>query len=517
MTDDSGSLRDRRWLRGALEKSLLEPVRAMRWRYLPLLMIYFAYGASGVTGIAESFWIKEELGLQAEALVAIGVWLTVPWTVKMVFGQLVDGVSIFGSRRHVYVFLGASLVAAGYALLALAAGHRVSFASPEAMYVTASIFSVLGFVVQDVVADTMSTEVVARVDAHGAPRPEADIRADLGMVQVLGRLSLMLESFLSYIGGWLAQHYERETVFWIGLCVPLISMLGAIFVRPEAVEAGPVDWRVLGGGLVFGAFTVSMGLGQVPYGQEIVFAVSMLVVTSLLRVTIGGIDARTRHTIWVAALVIFVFLPMPNVGPAGQWWQIDVLGFDEEFFGRLAAIGSLLAIAGMWFGSDLVTRRPVTWVLAGLTVVGTLLSLPTVGMFYGLHEWTQQSFGFGARTIAMVDTAVSSPFAQLSMIPMLTLIAVNAPAGRRATWFALMASLMNLALSAAGLCTKYLNRAFEVPRGQYDALGWLMIVVIAAGFVVPLATIASAGRWLGNTRVGVAKPDGADEQPGAAA
>ncbi len=499
--NDGPDERNRSWLRGAIEKSLLEPVYAMRWRYLPLLMIYFAYGASGVTGIAESFWIKEELGLPAETLVAIGVWLTVPWTVKMVVGQLVDGVSIFGSRRHAYVFLGAGLVAAGYSMLALAAGQRISFASPEAMYVTASILSVLGFVIQDVVADTMSTEVVSREDEHGAARPEADVRSDLGMVQVLGRLSMMLCMVLtSYLGGWLAEHLARETVFWIGLSVPFVSMLGAVFVRPDTVEPGPIDWRVLGGGIAFGAFTVGMGLGQVPFGQEIVFTVSMLVVLSLLRVTIAEIDERTRRTIWIAALVIFVFRAMPGVGPASQWWQIDVLGFDEEFFGRLAAVGSLLAIAGMWFGSDFVTRKPVSSVLAGLTVVGTLLSLPTVGMYYGLHEWTQQQFGFGARTIALVDTAVSSPFAQLSMIPMLTLIAVNAPAGRRATWFALMASLMNLALSAAGLVTKYLNRVYEVPRGQYDVLGDLMLVVIGAGLIVPLATIAFAGRWLSQSR-----------------
>ena len=43
------------------------------------------------------------------------------------------------------------------------------------------------------------------------------------------------------------------------------------------------------------------------------------------------------------------------------------------------------------------------------------------------------------------------------MIPMLTLIALYAPAGHRATWFPLMASLMNLALVAGQLPTKYLN------------------------------------------------------------
>ena len=48
----------------------------------------------------------------------------------------------------------------------------------------------------------------------------------------------------------------------------------------------------------------------------------------------------------------------------------------------------------------------------------------------------------GAHEIAVIDAAASSPFAQLSMIPLLTLIAIYAPPGRRATWFALMASLL---------------------------------------------------------------------------
>ena len=75
-------------------------------------------------------------------------------------------------------------------------------------------------------------------------------------------------------------------------------------------------------------------------------------------------------------------------------------------------------------------------------------------------------FGFGARSIAVVDAATASPFANLSMIPLLTLIAFYAPAGRRATWFALMASLMNLALVAGQLQTKYLNQMFVIERGS---------------------------------------------------
>ncbi len=103
-------------------------------------------------------------------------------------------------------------------------------------------------------------------------------------------------------------------------------------------------------------------------------------------------------------------------------------------------------------------------------------------------------FGFGARAIAFADTAASSPFAQLSMIPLLTLTAYYAPAGHRATWFALMASLMNLALVAGQLQTKYLNEIFVVQRGEYGELGALLIVAAALGFILPIGAILLFGR-----------------------
>jgi hypothetical protein len=102
--------------------------------------------------------------------------------------------------------------------------------------------------------------------------------------------------------------------------------------------------------------------------------------------------------------------------------------------------------------------------------------------------------GFGARTIAIIDTTTESPFAELSMIPALTLVAINAPAGRRATWFALMASLMNVALVAAQLQTKYLNYWFEVGRGAYAELPALIVVAVTIGFIVPVAGIIAFGK-----------------------
>ena len=80
------------------------------------------------------------------------------------------------------------------------------------------------------------------------------------------------------------------------------------------------------------------------------------------------------------------------------------------------------------------------------------------------------------------------------MIPLLTLIAYYAPKGHRATWFALMASLMNLALVAGQLQTKYLNQIFVADRGHYEALGPLSVIVVAIGFILPIAAVVLFAR-----------------------
>ena len=80
------------------------------------------------------------------------------------------------------------------------------------------------------------------------------------------------------------------------------------------------------------------------------------------------------------------------------------------------------------------------------------------------------------------------------MIPLLALIAYYAPANQRATWFALMASLMNMALVAGQLQTKYLNHIFVVQRGDYAELGPLLVAVTLIGLTLPVAAIALFGR-----------------------
>ena len=153
----------------------LAPLRALSRRTAPPLLVYLVAGASGFASIAETFWVRERLGLSAADLLALSAWLTVPWTLKMVFGHLVDTVPVFGSRRRAYVLAGALLHAAAYLALAAAAAGRTGPLPTEAAYVAASLAAVVRLVVQDSVADALPTEVVDRTGPDGAPRDLAEV------------------------------------------------------------------------------------------------------------------------------------------------------------------------------------------------------------------------------------------------------------------------------------------------------------------------------------------------------
>ena len=480
-----------------LEAPLLAPIRAFRLAYLPLLTIYLASGALGIVAVADTFWVKQSLTLTPAELASLAVWLQLPWTAKMVVSEFVDSLPILGSQRRSYTLIGAGLIACGLVLLAGAAGRWITFAAPERIYVLAQLLVVIGSVVQEVVADAMSPEVVPRTHADGSPRPQAEITADLAMVEVLARLTYSIGAFaVGGIAGVLAKSFAYETVFLMGLIVPALSVSGALLVRLRGGRTRALDWRIFGGGILLVGTATLLALSAFRFAQEVVFLVSLAVICLMLRRVMGRLAPEVKQRIAVAAIAIFAFRAVPMLGEGYRWFAMDRLGFDETFFGILALTGTGVGLTAMWLLTDAVVRRPATTVLLWLTGLAAFLFLPSLLLVHGVHEWTERVLGFGARSIALIDEAAQSPLALLATVPLLALIAVHAPADQRATWFALIASLMSLAIVASQLITKYLNLLFPVDRGAYDQLPSLVLAVIAIAVVLPLFVILGLRRRL---------------------
>jgi BT1 family len=490
--------------------------RDMRWSYVPPLMVYFAAGVSGFTGIIEAFFVKEKLGLSAAMLASLGFWAGLPWVMKMPLGHLVDR---FWHRKALFVYLGAALMAASLLIMVGLTGHAVWMANMlplDIWYIVSVLLAPIGFVLQDVVADAMTVDAVPARREDGTAYAEAEQQQMHVTMQTLGRMAIVGGgALLAGVGGWLAKALSYAAMYWISLAIPVISVLGVLLAagmrrRSRSAAALPKDSspaevpalnaHILGAGAAFVVMSLLLGLGHVPYNEEVIFLGSLAVIVFLMRRLLADLDLVRRRAIVSIAVIIFVFRAVPGAGAGSGWWQMDRLGFDEAFMGSLRQVSSILAIGGMLALRDWMSRRPVPYLVVFLSLYGTVMTLPFLGMFYGLHEWTEAHFGFGARTIALIDTMADSPLGQVAMIPMLAWIAKEAPRNQKATYFAVMAAFTNLALSASQLGTKYLNRIFVVERGRYDELGLLMIVTMTIGLVLPVLTVwalqpGANGRW----------------------
>ena len=441
-----------------------EFVGSLKASYLPVLLTYFCYGASAISSIALVFFEKDTLKLTPAEVAGIAFWLGLPWSMKMVVGAASDVYPLRGSRRKVYLLLGAFLSLGGYAMLA-------SFIATKGAFLLAMLLVTVGFMIQDVVADALSVEV-------------ADNEKEIGQIQTLGRIALLAGGIsVGYLGGWLAGAIGARGVFAVSMLLPALVAASALLVSEAR---GPVHPKPgLGGAsprfvILIGMSYAALGVGleslQVAWSQEIVLVVSAVLIGFLLwRVGIS-------RSMIVAAAVIFIFRATPTVGQGYSYWAIDRLGFDQHFLGVLAQISSILSLIGLLVFRKTIVERPVSFTLFWVVVAATILYLPSIGLFYGANEW----FGLSPRMFAFIDTTISAPLAQLTMVPMLVLIAKSATPGAEATTFAIMASLMNLALSASELFTGYLNTAYGVTQQDYSNLGMLMITVAALG-LLPLA------------------------------
>lgn len=494
-------------------------------------MVYFAAGVAGLTSIVGTFFVKDYLGLSASFLAGLAFWAGLPWILKMPLGHLVD---LLWRWKSVLVLLGASLIAASllimYSLVAYTEALRAVMPIAN-WFVLAVLLSPAGYVIQDVVADAMTVEAIPTHDAQGQKFTKDVERSMHTTMQTLGRFAII--SGLATVAGvniyifsgteeWStelkAEIYAQ--VYLIALLIPLISVSGVVLHaliqrrRPvplahnaAAPPAEPIkaDWRLLGGGIVFAALTIVIGLSNIPYSQEVVFAGSMAVIVYLISRLVQALPVAQARALIGTAIIIFAFRAVPLPGAGLTWFEIDELGFDEQFLAILSLLTSLLTLAGLLVLRPLMANRSIAYIVVLLTLASGVLSLPNIGLYYGVQEWTAARTGgvVDARFIAILDTAIESPLGQIAMVPMLAWIARNAPPNLKATFFAVMASFTNLALSASSLATKYMNKAFVITREvtdpvtgavdipkDYAALGNLLIAVAILGVVIPLTTIA---------------------------
>ena len=518
-----------------IDSTLIDLGRQFKWTYLPPLMIYLAAGISGLTGIVGTFFVKDYLNLSAAFLAGLGFWAGIPWALKMPLGHLVD---LIWNKKNYMVFVGASLISLSLIImygLIIHTEWMSSILSVETWFVISVLLAPIGYVVQDVVADAMTVEAVPLVDDSGNKFSRDEIKLMHTTMQTLGRFAIIggtvlvaLANVILFKGVDDLEQADKislyGSIYIYALIIPIVSVLGIFLAsylknqkKRKLIEQGlegdqdyapsektKVNWWILGGSLVFVIFTLGIGSFKVPFAQEIVFVGSMAIILFLMNKLVKELPQDLRLTVVGTAIIIFIFRAMPGPGPGLSWFEIDVLEFNEQFFSVLSLIASVLTLVGIILLRPFMANNSIARIIVILSVAGAILFLPSVGMYYGFHNWTSSITNgvVDAKFIAILNTALESPLGQVSMIPLLAWIAKNAPSHLKATFFAVFASFTNLALSASALGTKYLNEIYVITRevkdkvtnailttADYSDLGILLITVTLITLIIPIVFV----------------------------
>ena len=361
----------------------------MKLSYLPPLMVYAAYGVSGLTGIVGTFFVKDYLDLSPAFLAALAFWAGIPWALKMPIGHLVD---LIWRWKALLVWLGAGMIAVSLLImvgLTTQMDEMRAVMSGERWYVLAALLAPTGYMIQDAVADAMTVEAVPRVSDAQLQKSMHTTMQTLGRVAVIGGLALVAAANIYVFAG--KENFPKERklelyadVYIAALIIPVLSVLGVVLHRflkheREVVEKTHPNWTVLGGSLVFVAITLAVSLGGLPHAQEIIFTGSFAIIVFLLWRLARELAPEARQVLVATALVLFVYRSVPATGEGTTWWMMDKLRFDEGFFGQLQLVTYALTLVGMFALRRFMAQNSIATIVVVLSVAAAVLSVPIIG------------------------------------------------------------------------------------------------------------------------------------------
>jgi len=396
---------------------------------IAILLVYFVQGVMGVSRLAVSFFLKDELALSPATVSAFTGIAIFPWMIKPLYGFLTDGLPLFGFRRRSYLAVSGLLGAGSWALLST---PSIVDSAPKAL--ACMTLASLSVAVSDVVADSM---VVER--ARNEPDSVAGRLQSLcwGCSAVGGLIS-------AYFSGALLERVSVRQVFALSAALPLVTASVAMLIREKRAAAGT---------------QISSGAKRLA-------------------------DALKKRSVWMPTLFIFVWQATPSAETALFYFTTNELHFGPEFLGRVRLAASAASLVGVLVYQRLLSSVSIKKVLVGVTLASIPLGLTQLL----LVTHANRALGLDDKLFALADSAILTVLGQVGFMPVLVLAARLCPPGVEATLFATLMSIYNAASATGSELGALLTHLLGVTDTNFDNLALLVFIcTISSLAVLPFA------------------------------
>ncbi|MEH2394300.1 MAG: folate/biopterin family MFS transporter [Nostoc sp.] len=406
---------------------------------IAILTVYFVQGILGLSRLAVSFFLKDELLLSPVQVSALFGIVLLPWMIKPVFGFISDGLPIFGYRRRPYLILSGILGTASW--VSLATIVHTTWAATLAI-----TLSSLSVAMSDVIVDSLVVE-----------RARGESQAKAGSLQsVCWGASAIGGLITAYFSGLLLQYFTTRTVFAITALFPLIvsGVAWLIAESPVSKDSQGNDYT-----------------NSLPIKHQL----------KQLR------QAITQKTIWLPTAFIFVWQATPSADSAFFYFSTNELHFEPEFLGRVHLVTSFASLAGVWIFQRFLKSIPFRVIFAWSTVLSSILGMTMLL----LVTHTNRRLGIDDHWFSLGDSVVLSVMGQIAFMQVMVLAARLCPSGVEATLFALLMSVFNSAGTVSRAFGALITYWLGITATNFESL-WLLVLITNLSTLLPLPFI----NWL---------------------
>ncbi|MEH1922940.1 folate/biopterin family MFS transporter [Nostoc sp.] len=406
---------------------------------IAILTVYFVQGILGLSRLAVSFFLKDELLLSPVQVSALLGIVFLPWMIKPVFGFISDGLPIFGYRRRPYLILSGILGTASW--VSLATIVHTSWAATLAI-----ALSSLSVALSDVIVDSLVVE-----------RARGESQATAGSLQSLCWGASAIGGLITaYFSGLLLQYFTTRTVFGITAFFPLIVSGVAWLIAESPIRKDSQD---------------SNQTNPLPIKHQL----------EQLR------QAITQKTIWLPTAFVFIWQATPNADSAFFYFSTNELHFEPEFLGRVHLVTSFASLAGVWIFQRFLKSIPFRVIFAWSTVLSSILGMTMLL----LVTHTNRLLGIDDHWFSLGDSLILTVMGKITFMQVMVLAARLCPPGVEATLFALLMSVFNSAATVSHAFGALITYWLGITATNFESL-WLLVLITNLSTLLPLPFI----NWL---------------------
>jgi hypothetical protein len=170
---------------------------------------------------------------------------------------------------------------------------------------------------------------------------------------------------------------------------------------------------------------------------------------------------------------------LPSLGSALFYFEVNILGFQPELFGKLGLFSSISSLFGIVLYNQKLKSIPIRTIFKWTCILKTLVGIfPLI-----LVTHANRIIDVPDICIAVIDDIVLSILYQISFIPILVLAAQKCPTGLEGILYATIISGNNLSINIGRLLGGLLTQMADITANNFTNLPLLIILTNLSGLI----------------------------------